>query len=244
MFIVIITTLNIRKIYGQMFQSESVMPRLKHRPSTWTLLSNYKCCPSIGFACSTSVLIKFTFESYTSGVIHIVKLTQEECQISPDFMYGSVELHELHKCCCLAVILSNLWINLILPLNNIPSVLYGHNPHTLTAMAVGLGGYNLFSSLFIYSSQALSSGLFGFRSSLQRRQNEYGDVSNHRRIDCLLNHLFRRRSKKNINAPRHGPLWGEFTGDHLMTSSWRIFSCVFVHVTCTCATSAWKVTKC
>ena len=173
------------------------MPRLKHRPSTWTLLSNYKCCPSIGFACSTSVLIKFTFDlSCTTGVIHIVNLAQEECQLSPDFICGSVELHELHKCCCLVVILSTLWINLILPLNNIPSVLYGHNPHTLTAMAVGLGGYSVLSSLFIYSSQALLSGLFGFRSSLQRRQNECGGVSNHRRIDCLLNRLFRRRSKK------------------------------------------------
>ena len=31
---------------------------------------------------------------------------------------------------------------------------------------------------------------------LQWRHNECGGVSNHRRLDCLLKHLFRRRSKK------------------------------------------------
>ena len=35
-------------------------------------------------------------------------------------------------------------------------------------------------------------------------------VSNHQPHDCLLNLLFRRRSKKNIKAPRHWPLCGEF----------------------------------
>ena len=35
----------------------------------------------------------------------------------------------------------------------------------------------------------------------------------HQPNDCLLNRLFRRRSKKKIKAPRHGPLCGEFTGD-------------------------------
>ena len=33
-------------------------------------------------------------------------------------------------------------------------------------------------------------------SSLQWRHNERDGVSNHRRLDCLLNRLFRRRSKK------------------------------------------------
>ena len=32
--------------------------------------------------------------------------------------------------------------------------------------------------------------------SLQRRHNGRGDVSNHQPHDCLLNRLFRRRSKK------------------------------------------------
>ena len=30
---------------------------------------------------------------------------------------------------------------------------------------------------------------------------------------CLLNRLFKAQSKENIKAPRHWPLWGEFTGD-------------------------------
>ena len=36
--------------------------------------------------------------------------------------------------------------------------------------------------------------------SLQWRHNERDGVSNHRRIDCLLNPLFRRRSKKNQSS--------------------------------------------
>ena len=46
--------------------------------------------------------------------------------------------------------------------------------------------------------------------SLQWRHNESDGVSNHRRIDCLLQHLFRRRSKK---TPKHrvtGFVTGEF----------------------------------
>ena len=31
--------------------------------------------------------------------------------------------------------------------------------------------------------------------TLQRRYNERDGASSHRRLDCLLNHLFRRRSK-------------------------------------------------
>ena len=47
-------------------------------------------------------------------------------------------------------------------------------------------------------------------SPLQWRHNESDCVSNHRRLDYILNRLFRRRSKK---TPRHWPLWGEFTGE-------------------------------
>ena len=34
-------------------------------------------------------------------------------------------------------------------------------------------------------------------------------VSKHQHHDCLLN----KQLKENIKAPRHWPLWGEFTGD-------------------------------
>ena len=46
--------------------------------------------------------------------------------------------------------------------------------------------------------------------SLQWLHNEHNGVSNHRRINCLLNRLFRRRCKKtNVKTQRHWPLWGE-----------------------------------
>ena len=45
--------------------------------------------------------------------------------------------------------------------------------------------------------------------SLQWRHNGRDGVPNHRCVDCLL----KVQIKKNIKAPRHWPLWGEFTGD-------------------------------
>ena len=47
---------------------------------------------------------------------------------------------------------------------------------------------------------------------LHWRHYYHDSVSNHQPYDGLLNHLFRRRSKENIKAPRHWPLCGEFTG--------------------------------
>ena len=50
-------------------------------------------------------------------------------------------------------------------------------------------------------------------SAFQGRHNGCGSVSNHQPHDCLLNRLFRRRSKK-ISKPRvTGLCVGEFTGD-------------------------------
>ena len=52
--------------------------------------------------------------------------------------------------------------------------------------------------------------------TLQWRHNEHDGVSNHRRNDCLLNHLFRRRSKKTSKRRGTGlcsgnsPVTGEF----------------------------------
>ena len=53
-------------------------------------------------------------------------------------------------------------------------------------------------------------------SALQWRHNERDGVSNHRRLDCLLKRLFRRRSKKTSKLPVTGlcegnsPVTGEF----------------------------------
>ena len=55
-----------------------------------------------------------------------------------------------------------------------------------------------------------------FCYSLQCRHNEHDCVSNHRRLDCLLNHVFRRTSKKTSNLRVTGlcegnsPVIGEF----------------------------------
>ena len=78
---------------------------------------------------------------------------------------------------------------------------------------------------------------------LQWRNNYRAGVSNHRRLDCLLNRLFRRESKK-IKTPCHWYLWGEYTGDrwtprtegqkrgkcfHLMMSPCeRCFLCILI----------------
>ena len=50
-------------------------------------------------------------------------------------------------------------------------------------------------------------------SSLQWRYNGRDGVSNHQRLDCLLNRLFSRRSKKTSKFRVTGHLSGEFTGD-------------------------------
>ena len=54
---------------------------------------------------------------------------------------------------------------------------------------------------------------YKIRNSLQWRYNEHDGVSNHNRLDFLLDRLFRHISKKNIKAPRHWSLRGESTGD-------------------------------
>ena len=48
--------------------------------------------------------------------------------------------------------------------------------------------------------------------ALQWHHNEHDDVSNHQPHRCLLKRLFKAQIKENIKAPRHWPLWGEFTG--------------------------------
>ena len=83
--------------------------------------------------------------------------------------------------------------------------------------------------------KAIGWTTFKASNALQWRHNKCDGVSNRKPHDYLLSRLFRRRSKENIQAPRHWPLWGEFTGDcwtlrtkgqwrgkcfHLMTSSW------------------------
>ena len=65
-----------------------------------------------------------------------------------------------------------------------------------------------------------------YMSQLQWRHNERDAVSNHRRLDCLLNRLFSRRSKK---TSKLGDRWiprtkSQWRGKcfHLMTSAWFV----------------------
>ena len=55
------------------------------------------------------------------------------------------------------------------------------------------------------------------KKSLPWRHNERDGVSNDQAHDCLLNHLFKVQIKESIKAPRHWPLWGEFTDGRLIT---------------------------
>ena len=62
------------------------------------------------------------------------------------------------------------------------------------AMAMPGGRESVAMSLTMISRIILFSVLCGF--ALHWRHNDRDGVSNHRRLDCLLNHLFKRRSKK------------------------------------------------
>ena len=64
----------------------------------------------------------------------------------------------------------------------------------------------------------------GSETTSQWRHNERNSVSNLRRLDCVFNRLFRRRSKK-IKSPPHWLLWslwicGHRKSFHSITSSW------------------------
>ena len=65
--------------------------------------------------------------------------------------------------------------------------------------------------IFFYIFQ----GFPWYFQSVGTLHNERDDVSNHQAHDWLLNHLFRRRSKKTSKVRLTG-LWGEFTDDRLI----------------------------
>ena len=70
--------------------------------------------------------------------------------------------------------------------------------------------------IFLIFNPIASACEQGVGLTLQWRHNERNGVSNHRRLDCLLNRLFRRRSKKTSKLRVTGlcegdsPLTGEF----------------------------------
>ena len=55
---------------------------------------------------------------------------------------------------------------------------------------------------------AFEIAVYEWRSHIQWRHNERDGVSNHRPLDCLLNRLFRRRSKKLQSSTSLTFVWG------------------------------------
>ena len=82
--------------------------------------------------------------------------------------------------------------------------------------------------------------------SLQWRYNDHDSVSNHQPHGCLLNRLFRRRSKKTyIKAPRHWPLCGEFTGEfpaRMASYAENVSIWWRHHVFCSAENILWRLT--
>ena len=64
----------------------------------------------------------------------------------------------------------------------------------------------------INAAHAYDYGPYIILHPLQWRHNGRDSVSNHQPHDCLLNR-YSEADQRNIKAPRHWPLCGEFTGD-------------------------------
>ena len=75
--------------------------------------------------------------------------------------------------------------------------------------------------VYLRNLQLLLSKWQRQRNTLQWRNNERDDISIHQPRDCLLKRLFRCRSKKTSKFHVTGPLCGEFTGFHLIVTSWE-----------------------
>ena len=71
----------------------------------------------------------------------------------------------------------------------------------------------LYRSIYLWIKPPISAKMLA-GPSLQWCHNEHDGVSNHQPHGCLLDHLFRHRSKKTSRLQdTPGPLWGEFNGD-------------------------------
>ena len=84
------------------------------------------------------------------------------------------------------------------------------SPNFLSVSQINCRNHNC-STLEHYTVEKL-------HTSLQLRHDERDGVSNNRRIDCLLNRLFWRRSKKATKLCDTGPSWGESTGGRWISS--------------------------
>ena len=88
----------------------------------------------------------------------------------------------------------------------------GSGSSMLVIASVSVDWYNWFSHILQLRSKGTAI-MENMDKTLQWRHNERDGVSNRQSHDCFLNRLFKAQIKENIKAPRHKPLWGEFTGD-------------------------------
>ena len=79
---------------------------------------------------------------------------------------------------------------------------YGHKAHVLVTSIEGRHVHRVLFDLEV----ATAVDHLEYTITLQWCHNEPNGVSNHRRLDCLLNRLFGPRFK--IKGLRHWPLWG------------------------------------
>ena len=106
----------------------------------------------------------------------------------------------------------------------------------------------------------------GYRQSLQWGHNDHGGVSNYQPHDCLLNRLFRRRSKKTsklrvtglcagnspgpVNSPHKGPVTRKMLpfDDVIMFTLMRrycfIDNCTFITIAPVPTNQPWKIRSC
>ena len=99
----------------------------------------------------------------------------------------------------------------------VPCIFWFGMQFELFFISIQFGNVICFPSHILQDFKIMGLGMGNsIRLPLQWRHNEGGGVSNHRRLDCLLNSLFRRRSKK-TSKPRvtglcegNSPVTGEF----------------------------------
>ena len=88
---------------------------------------------------------------------------------------------------------------------NFQGLLHGYWDYHLIAPNVGEECLNSLDRMDCYQT-TVKHRVRTMHMSLQWCHNERDCVSNHQRVDCLLNLLWRRRSKKPQKAPHHRPL--------------------------------------
>ena len=95
-----------------------------------------------------------------------------------------------------------------------------HIHHAYTPREYPRAKYNIYTTKssvlnqrfnFAYHQHSVCLLCLVLALTLRWRHNERDGVSTHQPHDCWLNRLFKAQIKESVKAPRHCPLWGEFT---------------------------------